>query len=179
MDTNNRFTDADERRELLGYKYDPAEPLCKFGPGGDFVYCWPPKADMQPSSLTKMLNKLVPLVTSQPAQMPQTHEPEPAAKPAEQTHKIIESKGEFENAVNDNQGDKPTDAPPATIIKGDSLFTGQPLLFPDDSRACRTAKHKPKHRVRTHRRVAKKKPPQGLPGQGSLFETDFKSAKTA
>jgi len=179
MDTNKRFNDADERRELLGYKYDPAEPLCKFGPGGDFVYCWPPREGMQPSSLTKLLNKLVPLVASQPELKLQSKTPEIATVAAKNNRRIKAPTEESENAPSHNAGDKSTDATPATIIKSDSLFAGQPLLFPNDSRARRTVKHKSKHRVRAHRGVAKKRTTHGLPGQGSLFETDFKSAKTA
>ena len=176
MDTNNRFTDADERRELLGRKYDPTQPLCKFGPGGDFVYFWPPKPGMNPSSLTSLLNKLVPLVAAPPLPEPQMQQPENTPAHAQ---KIIASKEEFENAANHNAGEKPNHAAPATIIKGDSLFTGQPMLFPDDSRTRRRTQHKPKHRVRTHRRNAKKKPTAGIAGQGSLFEANFQSAKTA
>ncbi len=179
MDANNRFTDADERRELLGSRYDPTEPLCKFGPGGDFVYFWPAKPGMKPSSLTKLLNKLVPIVAAQPQHKPQQQEPHIAQTPAEPITQIIASKEEFENAANNNTGDKTTHPAPATIIKGDSIFTGQPMLFPDDSRTRKRADHKPKHRVRTHRRTAKKRHTAGLAGQGSLFEANFKSAKTA
>src|SRR3972149_5734901 len=181
MDTNNRFTDADERRELLGYKYDPTEPLCKFGPGGEFVSYWPPRPDdysrIRPNALTKLLNKLVPLVKTAPAQPSQIHQPPTAATPAEQEQHIISSKEQFENAANHHAADRAAHAPPASIIKGDNLFSGQHILFPDDSRDRRGVAHKPKHCLRAHRRTAKKGFTAGCPRQGSLFEADFKSAK--
>lgn len=179
MDTNNRFTDADERRELLGHRYDPTEPLCKFGPGGDFVSFWPPKPGMKPSSLTTLLNKLAHLAAAAPAPNPQTHEPQTTPAPGQHTRQIIASREEFENAARHNPDDRPTDAAPATIINGDSIFSRQPMLFPDDSRTRRRAEHKPKHRLRAHHRTAKKRPAPRLTGQGTLFEADFKSAKTA
>lgn len=176
---NDRFKDVEERRALLGHKYDPNEPLCKFGPGGDFVSFWPPKPGMRPSPLTELLNKLVPLVKAAPAQQPQTHKPEIAGKPTEHQQHIISPKEEFEHAAKHDAGSKTTDPAPATIIKRDNIFAGQPMLFPDDSRTRRRVGHKSKHRVRTHRRNAKKELTAGLAGQGSLFEANFKSAKTA
>ncbi len=181
MDTNNRFTDADERRELLGYEYDLSEPVCKFGPGGEFVSYWPPMPDdysrIRPNALTKLLNKLVPLVKIAPAQP--SHQPQIVATPVEHEEHIISSKEQFENAANHDAGDRASHAPPATIIKGDNLFPGQQILFPDDSRARRRAANKPKHHFRAHRRAAKKGFIAGRPRQGSLFEADFKGAKTA
>jgi len=179
MDANNRFMDADERRALLGYKYDTSEPLCKFGPGGDFVSYWPPKPGMRPSTLTDLLNKLIPIVKAAAAQQAQPHQSNIMAASTDQKQHIISPKEQFGNEASRDPDDKPANAPTATIINGDTLFSGQQMLFPDDSRTRRPAKHKPKHRLRAHRRTAKKTLAAGLPGQGSLFEADFKSAKTA
>jgi hypothetical protein len=60
----------------------------------------------------------------------------------------------------------------------------QPGLFADDWRAGAAVKHKPNNRIRTHRTTAKKRACVGSAvsfdqGQGTLFELDFKGAKTA
>jgi len=158
------------------------EPVCKFGPGGQFVSFWPadPAEHSQRchSSLTHLLNKLARLIAAPLApkaggtlsQVSAAHHDEP---------RILRSKEEFENAVKDTGSRKPPDAPKTTIIKSDSLFSGEPMLLPNDSGTRERIRHKPKHRVRTYRRAAKKRPAPGVPGQGSLFETHFKSARTA
>jgi len=55
----------------------------------------------------------------------------------------------------------------------------QRWLFADDWRAGAAVKHKPNHRIRAHRTVAKKRT-FFIPAEGrTLFDADFKSAKTA
>jgi len=114
------------------------EPLCKFGPGGDFISVWPTES----------------------AELPQR-------------------KGKLKHAVKNSEADKSAYAAPATVIKSDSYICGEPMLFADDWRIGVRDGHKSKHRIRTYRRIAKKRPALGLSGQGSLFETNFKIAKTA
>jgi len=58
-------------------------------------------------------------------------------------------------------------------------LSSEPMLFPDDCRISIRTGHKPKHGVRAYRRTAKKGPARGLSRQGSLFKSDFKSARTA
>jgi hypothetical protein len=58
-------------------------------------------------------------------------------------------------------------------------FSGEPMLFANDSGTGVRIRYKPKHRIRAHRTASKKRHAVGIAGQGSLFEIDFRSAKTA
>jgi len=99
--------------------HNQAEPVCKFGPGGDFVTVWP-------------------------------KEPTPSPQPM-----------------------------PTPVIESDSSFPAQPMLFPGDWAVAAQTGHKTKRGIRTYHRTAKRKPALSLSTQGSLFETNFKSKKTA
>jgi len=103
-----------------------AEPLCKFGPGGDFIAVWQPEL----------------------------------AAANSKTYNTVDS------------------APVATIEDG-GVLSREPMLFPDNSRIGGPTEHKPKYRVRTYRRAAKKRPAFRLSEQGSLFELDLAGARTA
>jgi hypothetical protein len=58
-------------------------------------------------------------------------------------------------------------------------FSAEPMLFPDPGGNGVRIKHKPKHRIRAYRRVAKKGSTVRFAEQGSLFESQYRSAKTA
>jgi hypothetical protein len=71
-----------------------------------------------------------------------------------------------------------------SVTKHNRGVSDQPGLFADDWRISSAAKHKPSNRIRTHRTTAKKRASVGSAvsfdeGQGTLFELDFKGAKTA
>ena len=141
------------------------EPLCRFGPGGDFISDWTLR-DMQSIKLpekylSKFLNSLNEIMTALLGSDLNTTSMENA-----------------EYVVESRTG-RPAYAAPNAVIKSDSQLSGQPVLFPDDSRISIAAEHKPKHRIRTYHRTAKKRTPISFADQGSLFEADFKSAKTA
>ncbi len=158
------------------------EPICRFGPGGDFISVWPDelKEYPQPSTnhLAGLLNWLSEITTALLGSgfEPTTAGPENIQAAAD---RILCQKGKLEYAVENNKADKPAHSTPTTTIKSDSLFSGQPILFADNRRISLRTGCKPKHSIRAYRRTAKKSPAPGLPGQGSLFEADFKSAKTA
>jgi hypothetical protein len=141
------------------------DPVCRFGPGGDFVRTWPcnPQDYLHHSQspLTRLLSSIAKMVGVQ-------------AEAIRNNYTIGEDENESVQ-TNNCRTNAPADANP----QDNSEFCGQILLFADDSRACRRAEHKPKHRVRTHRRAAKKRPALRITAQGSLFEADAKSAKTA
>jgi hypothetical protein len=113
------------------YPNKQTEPVCKFGPGGDFVSFWPAEKERE----------------------------EYAAK-----------NGGFE---------EPSHPAPDSTIKGDSQFSGEPMLFADDWRVGAAVRHKPKHGIRAHHRTATKRATVQFPRQGSLFNANFKSAKSA
>ena len=105
---------------------EQVEPLCKFGPGGDFIAIWQPE--------------------------------------------LLAGSSKTDNTIN------PT---PVAAIEDSGVLSRQPMLFPDNSRTGSPIKHQPKYRVRTYRRAAKKRPAFRLSEQGSLFEPDLASARTA
>ena len=142
------------------------EPVCKFGPGGDFVSVWPPQSSELPqpssNSLTKLLTSLREIIA---ASLGSDFNTAP--------------KESLEYAVENNKAHKPAYPPTTAAAKSDLLLSGQPMLFPDHCRISLRTDHKPKHHIRASHRTAKKRPPLCLSGQGSLFEPDRKSAKTA
>jgi hypothetical protein len=134
-----------------------SEPVCRFGPGGDFVSVWPPQSQLlkkQPVNLLSRLNEIIASLIGST------------------------SKENLEYVVETSAG-KPAYSSPTAVIKSDSRFSGRSLLFPDDCRIGLAAGHKSKHHIRAYRRTAKKRPAIAFASHGSLFEPDFKSAKTA
>ena len=134
-----------------------AEPVCKFGPGGDFVTVWPkePTPSPQPAAnhFAKLLASIDEIITALLGSEFNTAEAH-----AENIH-------------------RPT---PTPVIKSDSPFPPvQPMLFPGDWGIAAQTGHKTKRCIRAYHRTAKKRLPLSLSGQGSLFEPDRKSAKTA
>jgi hypothetical protein len=133
------------------------EPVCRFGPGGDFVSAWPPQPQPPKKQPVTLLGRLNEIITTLLGSV---------------------SKENLEYVVESSVG-KPAYSSPTAAIKSDSRFSGRPLLFPDDCRIGLAAGHKPKHHIRAYRRTAKKRPVISFASHGSLFETNFKSAKTA
>jgi hypothetical protein len=139
------------------------DPVCKFGPGGDFVSNWPGKPvdylKHSQSPLTKLLYSISKLINAAQAE----HQQEYSVNITEGT-----------NAAQPNTKTIPTSS-------SNSDVQGQTLLFADDSRTGTGTVHKQKHRVRTHRRTTKKRPAIGIAGQqtGTLFETNGSGVKTA
>jgi hypothetical protein len=133
------------------------EPVCKFGPGGDFVSNWPPKpqpANKQPVTLLSQLNEIITVFLGST------------------------SKENLDYVVESSTGG-PSYSSPTAVIKSNSHFSGWPMLFADDCGNGSGNVNKPKHHVRAHHRTAKKRPAVTFAGRGTLFESDFKSAKTA
>jgi hypothetical protein len=144
------------------------EPVCRFGPGGDFVSVWPPQSQppkKQPVTLLSPQNEIITTLLGSTSLVR-------AKCPA------VARKENLEYVVESSTG-KPAYSAPTAAIKSDSRFSGRPLLFADDCRIGLGADNKPKHHIRAYRRTAKKRPAISFAGHGSLFETDFKSARTA
>ena len=157
------------------------QPLCRFGPGGDFVSEWPAGAqilDNHAGGLTKVLNSISDIITGLLGSQPdETTLISNEIKGCDATTPCRKEESEY--AIEHTDIENRTYTPTITIIKGNRRFPGKQMLFADDWRAGSGNENKPKHHIRTHRRTAKKRPSGSLPGQGSLFETDFKGAKTA
>ena len=162
-------------------KDEQFEPICRFGPGGDYVHNWPPSTYQtgQPNQnpLSRVLASLSEIIA---AMLGSEFDSTAVSSTNIQTsaQQIRRRKERLEYAVTLNKADAPADPAPVANIKGNFKVHGQPMLFADDWRVGEQAGHKPKHRVRAHRRTPKKRP-AFAPSGGTLFEPNFKSAKTA
>jgi hypothetical protein len=140
-------------------------PICRFGPGGEYVTNWPLEWEdptSRPQGLfTKLLNMFVGMIEALRGNM------------SEQGIPYYVSKGRS------IEPPRRTYAAAGTVIKHNRWICDQPGLFADDWRAGAAVKHKPKHIIRAHR-AAGKKGTCFAPAEGrTLFDADFKSAKTA
>ena len=157
------------------------EPLCKFGPGGDFTYVWQPKISESSTSsnrLVKLLASIVEVIAvliglkrNSPYVLLRNDFSSNELNVCHKEH----VKNAFENST--SHGTDNTSPTPATEIGG--LLPKDPLLFPDLGRNGIRIKHKPKHRIRASRRTAKKGAAFRIPKQGSLFEGRFTRARIA
>jgi hypothetical protein len=151
---------------MNNHNENPFQPLCRFGPGGEFTSDWPAKnrQDRQPpkNQLSKILIALNDIISTMVGA---------EFIPAD------EHKGNCEYAI--LNADKQAHATTEPAAQSDSLVPIQSVLFPDNWRTGRPTPNKPKYRIRTHRGTAKKRRPLSDTCQGSLFETDLKSTKTA
>lgn len=129
-----------EKRTRIG-------PVCKFGPGGDFVSVWP--RQLKPL-FRRSQSRLVRLLGSMGGTIAELFD------------------SEFSTVQIESAG-----------AEGGGGVSSEPMLFADDWRAGRQIRHKPKHRIRAYRRAAKKRAAVEFSGQGTLFEADGKSTKTA
>ena len=161
---------------------DRIRPVCKFGPGGDFVSFWPPGSfelpQLSTNSLTKVLMSLSKimqhLVAAQSGKNPGV-----SAVPGVPSKRIVCGKGDSKDVLEERTNEPSADAASGPVIRDNRPHAGEPLLFPDDRRISGRAGHKPKHHVRAHRRTSRKRAVVGAAGKGTLFEADFKGAKSA
>jgi len=148
------------------------EPLCKFGPGGDFVAAWEPKPSECAEVVARLLSSAVEALAAALGLKCST----PPICPNEQTDFHMEKP---KDAIETSTDRDSTDAASAPAPANDSRFSAEPLLFPDLVRNGIRIKHKPKHRIRTSHRASKKGAAFRIPKQGSLFEGQFPRARIA
>jgi len=148
------------------------EPLCKFGPGGDFVTSWEPESSMCIEAIARLLGSAVEALAAALGFKRAT----PLICPDEQIDYLTEKS---HDAIDNSTDRDSTDAASAPAPANDSPFPAEPLLFPDLVRNGIRIKHKPKHHIRTSHRVAKKGAAFRIPKQGSLFEGQFARARIA
>lgn len=154
------------------------EPLCKFGPGGDFVAAWEPEPPEHPEMIARLLGTAVDAIAAAFGLKQAGADIYPANNvcPTEQNFRHREKPND---EINISTAKDSTDAATAPAPANDCPFPREPLLFPDLSRNGIRIKHKPKHRIRTSHRVAKKGAAFRIPKQGSLFEGQFTRARIA
>ena len=163
-----------------------AEPLCRFGPGGDFITCW----DSEPIGPEYSSNRIAKLMISiiealsvsigirqKIAFMNINHF---GQEESDSTNEVdVFDKEATHNAVKSTESAERNDSATASAAEDDSRLPAEPMLFPDAGGDGRRIKYQPKHRIRTYRRTAKKRPAFRFCEQGSLFEGQFRSARTA
>jgi hypothetical protein len=156
-------------------------PLCKFGPGGDYVDEWdaPGVSAPQPkeSHLGQVLNVIAEIIgaTVQPEILTEIA----CALPVEADNKKpLSKKISFQEKTAD--GSQQTNhAQAARNTSAGQKLSKEPMLFCDDWGAGGSAKHQPNHRIRTHRRASRKRDAGPINGQGTLFTIDPLGRKTA
>jgi hypothetical protein len=155
-----------------------AEPLCKFGPGGDFVAAWEPEPSERLEALARLLSSAVEALTAafglkrtgaNTSSSSNFYPDEPSIRHTEITN----------DAIKNSTARDSTYTASAPAFANDSMVSAEPLLFPDLVRNGIRIKHKPKHRIRASNRAAKKGIAFRIPKQGSLFEGQLAGAGIA
>jgi len=150
-------------------------PVCRFGPGGEYVKDWPAKKSPLPEPESNPLGKVLALIadvmgtTVGGELMIQAGIEEPA-----ENYLIPEKQSGAAN-----RGENPSYAPSTAGAKDSSRISAEAMLFADDSRSSRRAGRKPHHRIRAYRRTSRKRTARRIEGQGTLFEVDGASQSAA
>lgn len=168
MQTNNFYSDNDKN------------PLCRFGPGGEFVSDWPiNESDL----LTENKNPLGRVLNSIANMIGATIIPDfiTVIAPTTATHLLTNQNRRIKEKTQ-SDSDKIFKTDHAKTIADTKLagsIPDQPTLFGDNSGTGTRTWNKQNYRIRTYRRAARKKPPLSRDWQGTLFETHKKRAKSA
>lgn len=143
-------------------------PLCKFGPGGDYVSSWsapePSKPQEEHSPLGKVLNLIAEILGA--AVQPEILTEIACALPTEPLNPQTASREKTKNepAYSHN-------TPPASYTPSGKTVCTEAMLFSDDwGIGCGPA-HQSGHRIRTRRRTSRKRPSGTFNRQGTLFDT--------
>jgi hypothetical protein len=157
------------------------EPLCMFGPGGDFTDHWPPDGTETcewSNPLVRLLAAVVEIfafilgLRLSSAFVHLDHSPG--------SNELTDCyKEKFINAVENSEARDTTNSSPVSASEDGGAISGESMLFPNLRRNGIQIEPKPKHRLRTHHRAAKKRSALRFTEQGTLFDVDFASAKIA
>ena len=143
-------------------------PLCKFGPGGDYVSEWDAAniapAEHKETHLGQVLNVIAEIIgaTVQPEILTEIA----CALPVGNNSKTPLSSNQ-ENKVDGSEDTNHTKTAGNTSTSRKLLE--EPMLFSDDWGTGGGTKRKPSHGVRAHRRAARKKSHRAVERQGTLF----------
>lgn len=160
------------------------EPICKFGPGGDYVRTWPPKAagkadgvGAAENPLRKVLERLADIIGANVniASISGIGVDGPQEIAACQ---IVNEEREEDHVATGNESGT-GNAETIGDAQAHPAVRAEPLLFADDSRAGSGGRRKSNYRIRAHRKTARKRAAQKIDGQGTLFETDCTSQSAA
>ncbi len=161
-------------------------PVCRFGPGGDYESVWPGEWMEQATQPKNAIGRLLDVISGMTDVLRGGNRHIEVIGPDKITERIVfeqenKSYESDERRAGIRRGAYAAAGPVAEHNRG---VSDQPGLFADDWRAGAAAKHKPNNRIRAHRTTAKKRASIGTTvsfdeSQGTLFELDFKGAKTA
>jgi hypothetical protein len=155
-------------------------PVCRFGPGGDYESVWPGDWMEEATHPKNAIGRLLDVVAGMTDMLRGSQRNIEIIGPMDigegTAIEEIQQYGADERRTGVRRG---AYAEAGSVTKRNRRFSEQPGLFADDRRAGGVAGRKPNYRIRTHRAVAKKRACFEPAGQGTLFELDFKGAKTA
>ena len=146
------------------------KPLCRFGPGGEFISDWPARDMQSPPGFGNRLGKVLTTIADM---IGATMNPEllNEIEHSSITEASVYEQKEKEKNQNANNKTAGTGyAPPVSGAENNSKTICQAMLFSDDGGVSSRVGHKPNNRIRTRRRTSKKKTDYRLKGQGTLFE---------
>jgi hypothetical protein len=159
-----------------GFLNDGNAPLCRFGPGGDYVKNWPAgtyKAKQRPiGSVLDTIAKMLDTVISDELMANSTIEKIHSAIQNAQLSDSMEYEIEYEKSNHVN-------AAAVTGAKISEQFTAEPMLFDNAAGAFGHSGNKQNNGVRAHRKLKRKRPAFGRDWQGSLFDAHQQSVKVA
>jgi len=160
------------------FSQESFEPICKFGPGGEYVSNWPAgfagtrQPDLGP--LGKVLEKIANLLG---------RNMNSGLSDAHGDGRTRSLDGAVDNShMEDSKIGTTTGSFDAKAVGGSSAHrpvSREAMLFDDCSGVGRGSGRKPHNRVRTHRRAKRKKASFGGSWQGTLFEIDTAGTKVA
>jgi len=157
---------------------DSSIPLCRFGPGGEYVSNWPKGSSFKPlqkpiGSLLNAIAKMLDSVINEELMQNSTLEKIHSAILNSQISDFTEGIEIELNKSND------LNASPVSGLKAGGQFTAQKMLFDNPAGTCGHSRNKPNNGVRAYRKLKRKRPAFGRPWQGSLFEPYQQSLKVA
>ena len=167
--------------KLVTKKNNENAPLCKFGPGGDYVSVWqpePPESYEKSNCLKKVFTSTIE-VAAILLGYKRTNPYIPFKNTSGSAETLFFHKEEMKNASESNRVHHKPHPATISVAQDDSRISAEPMLFPDIGRNGIRIKHQPKHRIRAYKRTSKKRLTVRLTEQGSLFEGQFKSARIA
>jgi hypothetical protein len=158
-------------------------PMCRFGPGGDYVNSWPAKKFQLPGQGHNPLGKVLAMIadvmgtTVSGELMIQagTTGRHKADFEAPSDNYVMPEK--ISSAAKRTQNTSYT--PSIAGIRDSSPIAAEPVLFADDCRSSRGAGRKPHYRIRAYRRSGRKRTAHKIEPQATLFEVDTASQSAA
>ncbi len=162
------------------------EPICKFGPGGDYVRVWPGKAGGKGDAvgavenpLRKVLERLADIIGANINIASVSGVGVDGPREIGACEIVNEKEEREENHVAADNESGTGNAETIRDTQAHPAVRAEPLLFADDSRVGAGGRRKSNYRIRAHRKTARKRAAQKIDGQGTLFEIDCTSQSAA